>query len=71
MTPESKFFIRIICAVIAAACSVAAVAIRTNMEERAQNAPPSWYSPNNPCDYRIGNQYGHLTVCDVTPSYDP
>jgi hypothetical protein len=42
--------------------------IRANHHEPPR--APSWYQSDDPCDYKIGDQYGHLTVCDLN-SPDP
>ena len=73
MTPQSRIRIRIACALISATCAATAVAIRSADHHRHESEP-SWYQSDDPCDYRIGDQYGHLSVCDLnspTPIFSP
>jgi hypothetical protein len=63
MTPQSRFRVRLICVLISATSAVTAAVIRADHHER--DSAPSWYRSDDPCDYRIGDQYGHLSVCDL------
>ncbi|GAB2804091.1 hypothetical protein GCM10027176_06220 [Actinoallomurus bryophytorum] len=63
MAPQNRFRVRMICALISATCAVTATAIRVHHHER--DPAPSWYRSEDPCDYRIGDRYGHLSVCDL------
>jgi hypothetical protein len=58
-----KYHVRLICALISAVAAITAAVIRSHHQE--PTSPPSWYQSDDPCDYRIGDQYGHLTVCDL------
>lgn len=74
MNPSSsRIRIRIACALLSATCAVTAAAIRSAGHDR-HASEPSWYRSDDPCDYRIGDQYGHLSVCDIgspTPPFNP
>lgn len=73
MATPSRTRIRIACALISATCAVTAAAIRSADHHRHESEP-SWYQSDDPCDYKIGDRYGHLTVCDIgspTPVFTP
>jgi hypothetical protein len=63
MAPQHSFRVRLICVLISAAGAITAAVIRSEHHER--DSAPSWYQSEDPCDYRIGDQYGHFTVCDL------
>jgi hypothetical protein len=63
MAPQRGFRVRLICVLISATGAITAAVIRSEHHER--DSAPSWYQSEDPCDYRIGGQYGHFTVCDL------
>jgi hypothetical protein len=62
---NARIKVRMICAVISAAGAVTAAAIKA--EHHAVEPLPSSSPSDDPCHYRIGDQDGHLSVCDVSP----
>jgi hypothetical protein len=59
----NSYRMRLICTLISATAAITAAVIKAHHQE--PESPPSWYQSDDPCDYRIGDQYGHLTLCDL------